>query len=67
MLRRIKEKGLKIAFNLSMQQTKDEKILEEEELNIFSRNYGLTSHSIVLSLYAHLGTQIWIVDHSGMN
>lgn len=68
-LRRIKEKGFKTASHLSVQQSQCEEkdtLLEEEELDIFSENYGLTSHTAVLSLYAQLGTEIWIADF-GMN
>lgn len=68
-LRRIAERGLKTASNLSMQPPPREekgKFLNEEETDIFSSNYGLTSHAAALALYAQLGTKIWIAD-SGTN
>lgn len=50
----IEEKGLPIMSNHAMQPSREaakDKSYDEDPLNVFSRNYGLTPHDSVLALY----------------
>lgn len=48
-----------------MQQHYDDnkgKQYEDDSLDVFSDNYGLTQHESILALYAQLGIEVWIAD-----